>query len=237
MPVIASHAVRPLDADLSRQVRTRPWMLIPIALLAGAIWIAWRRGYFDLEDQRSLMLALVHAGQRGWAPLVYVTGFAAAVMLCLPTSLCLVIGGAAFGFTKGIVLGWLGALLGTAGAWRLARSRFGVPLQRVFTHHPLLRRLSRTVRTVTIVRLRALPLAPFGVLDYVAGFVGVPLRRLLIATAVGVVPTVIAYTFVGNEWRVGLQDSSALRARALWIAGGITALLIAASFLVSKPQR
>ncbi len=71
-----------------------------------------------------------------------IVGFAAAVMRCLPTSVCLLIGGAAFGFTKGIALAWIGALLGTAGAWGLARSRLGAPLQRAFAHHPLLRRLS-----------------------------------------------------------------------------------------------
>jgi uncharacterized membrane protein YdjX (TVP38/TMEM64 family) len=227
----------PRDADVSESPRTRSWTLIPIALFVGAIWVVWRRGYFDLEEQRSLMAALLHVGSRGWAPVGYVIGFAAAVMLCLPTSVCLLIGGATFGFTKGFALSWLAALLGTAGAWALARSRLGAPLQRLFADHPLLRRLSPAVRTVTIMRLRALPLAPFGVLDYVAGFVGVPLRRLLIASAVGVVPTVIAYTYIGNEWRVGLEDSSALRARALWIAGGITALLIAVSYLVPKPHR
>ena len=212
-------------------------MFIPIALFIGAIWVVWRGGYFDLEEQRSLMVALLRAGGSGWALPAYVIGFAAAVMLCLPTSVCLLIGGAAFGFTKGIVLSWLGALLGTAGAWALAHSRLGGPLQRAFADHPLLRRLSNGVSAVALMRLRALPLAPFGVLDYVAGFVDVPLRRLLVATAVGVIPTMIAYTFAGNEWRVGLEESSTLRARAVWIAGGITAILIAASFLVPKSHR
>ena len=212
-------------------------MFVPIALCIGAIWVVWQRGYFDLEQQRSLMGLLIHAGGRGWALPAYVIGFAAAVMLCLPTSVCLLIGGATFGFTKGIALSWLGALLGTIGAWALAHSRLGGPLQRAFANHPLLRRLSDGVSAVALMRLRALPLAPFGVLDYVSGFVGIPLRRLLIATAVGVIPTMIAYTFAGHEWRVGLEQSSTLRARAVWIAGGMTAILIAASFLMPKPQR
>jgi uncharacterized membrane protein YdjX (TVP38/TMEM64 family) len=75
------------------------------------------------------------------------------------------------------------------------------------------------------------PVAPFAVLDYLAGLLGVSLRALLLASAVGVLPTVAAYTYAGAELVRGLEQAGEARFRAFWIAGGVTLVMICVSLV------
>jgi uncharacterized membrane protein YdjX (TVP38/TMEM64 family) len=76
-----------------------------------------------------------------------------------------------------------------------------------------------------------LPVAPFAVLNYLAGLVGISLRLLLLATAIGVLPSLVAYVYAGAELVVGLEQAGPARLRAFWIAGGVTVLMLGVSFL------
>jgi uncharacterized membrane protein YdjX (TVP38/TMEM64 family) len=45
---------------------------------------------------------------------------------------------------------------------------------------------------------RIVPFVPFDAISYGAGLVGVPYSRFLVATAIGCIPGVIAYSYIGN---------------------------------------
>ena len=70
-----------------------------------------------------------------------------------------------------------------------------------------------------------------GVLNYLAGLVGISLRLLLLTTAIGALPTLVAYAYAGAELVIGLEQAGPARARAFWIAGGVTVLMIGVSLL------
>ena len=93
----------------------------------------------------------------------------------------------------------------------------------------LLDRLRKRSDFWLLFRLRLVPVGPFAVLDYVAGLVGVSLRVLLLATAFGVLPTVAAYAYAGAELVTGLEQAGEARFRALWIAAGVTVVMICIS--------
>jgi uncharacterized membrane protein YdjX (TVP38/TMEM64 family) len=46
--------------------------------------------------------------------------------------------------------------------------------------------------------VRIVPFMPFDAISYVAGLVGVPYPTFLLATAIGIVPSIIIYSYLGS---------------------------------------
>jgi uncharacterized membrane protein YdjX (TVP38/TMEM64 family) len=151
------------------------------------------------------------------------------VALALPAALVSVLGGAIFGSALGAAANWLAAVAATMVAHTLARTIVRAPFTRLFGDHRLLAMLRRRADWLMLLRLRITPLAPFAVLDYVAGVADVPVRRLIGATMIGVVPSVVAYAYVGAQ--IMAQAASGAPRRALWIAGIASAAMLLLSIL------
>ena len=197
--------------------------VIPVVVLV-ALFAAWKLGYFELDKRRQLLDTVQRLrGMPGAGPeVMYVAAFAIAITLVLPAWIATLVGGALFGPWKGALLAWTGALAGTVVTHLLARYVAKAPMRRLFGEHRLLRHLREHDDVMELLRLRILPVAPFAVLDYVAGVAGVSLRRLLLATMMGVIPSVIAYAYVGSELINGMISRTDASRRALWIAGVVT---------------
>lgn len=199
--------------------------IVPL-LVATAAFLAWRFGYFQLDKRQHLseMARRIHALR--WSEVAYVVTYSLALAAVLPATLVTILGGAVFGAWEGAALAWLGSMAGTCLTHTLARRVLRNPVRRTFGEHRLLRRLRERADTLALFRLRILPLAPFATLDYVAGVAGVPLRRLLLATAIGILPSVMAYGYVGSALLGSVAVARNASHRALWIAGAITALML-----------
>jgi uncharacterized membrane protein YdjX (TVP38/TMEM64 family) len=195
--------------------------VVPLVVIA-ALAVAWKLGYFDLDKRRQLVDTVARFNSVNGSEVVYIVAFAIAITILLPAWIASLVGGAVFGVWKGAALAWVGALLGTIFTHLLARHVARAPMRKLFGEHRLLRRLREHDDVMELLRLRIMPVAPFAVLDYVAGVAGVSLRRLLLATMLGIIPSVIAYTYVGSELIRGLISRSEASRTALWIAGGVT---------------
>jgi len=192
------------------------------AVVVIALIFAWKLGYFQLDRRRHLVEAVRQAHAVPGAEVVYVAAFAVGISILLPAWIATLLGGAVFGFWEGAALAYAGALTGTVLSHLLARHVAKKPMRRLFGEHRLLRQLREHDSVMALLRLRILPVAPFAVLDYVAGVAGVSLRRLLIATMIGVIPSVIAYSYVGSELISGIMSQADASRDALWIAGAVT---------------
>ncbi|HLA14657.1 MAG TPA: VTT domain-containing protein [Gemmatimonadaceae bacterium] len=208
------------------RVRTALRLTILPVIVVVSLVIAWQLGYFELA-QRERVVALLRQGREtAWAGPLYATLYVLAATVGLPTTPLSVLGGALFGAPRGFALAWTAEMLATLTAYTLARSIGQRPVRRFLGRHHLLRRMEKRADFSTLLRLRVLPVAPFAVLDYVAGLAGVSLRVLLLATAVGILPSVIAYTYVGAELASGLGQTGAEQLRSLRIAGAVTFTMI-----------
>jgi uncharacterized membrane protein YdjX (TVP38/TMEM64 family) len=211
----------------SRLMATVRLAIVP-ALIIGAVIAAWRLGYFDLDRRQDLgtFAARMHALR--WSEVAYVVLYSVAIAMVLPAALVTLLGGAVFGTWEGAGLAWLGAMGGTCVAHLLARRVLRSAIQRTLGEHRLLRRLRERADVMALFRLRILPVAPFATLDYIAGIAGISLRRLLAATAVGVVPSVVAYSYVGAELMhgVGASHGQGGSHRALLIAAAVTLTML-----------
>lgn len=158
-------------------------------------------------------------------------------MFALPATLFTILGGAIFGSAKGAVLAWAGAMIGTAVTHLVAQTIGRRAIQRLLGKHSLLEKLRKKADVWDLMRLRLIPVAPFGVLDYVAGLAGVSLKKLLIATGVGILPNVAAYAYVGHRLAIGFERGYSAGDRALWIAGAVTVVMTSISILPSVVTR
>ncbi len=220
----------------SKRVSLLRLAVLPLIMLA-ALAIAFKAGYFEMDRRREI--AEIVSRSRGLQAIevLYVAAYAVAVAVCLPAVAMTLLGGAFFGPGMGAVLAWLGAMTGTLFTHLLATRIMKKPLRRVFGEHTLLRRLRENDTISGLFRLRILPVAPFGVLDYVAGVAGVSLPRLLVATALGVVPTVIAYAYVGSQLIRGLASDGEASRKAITIAVVVTISMLAVSVVPGLVRR
>ena len=210
--------------------------VLPIVVIITLL-IAWKLGYFELDRRQRLFDTVqrlrVLPGVEAW----FFLSFAIGISLGLPSAILAMIAGAVFGFRLGAPIAWTASLLGTVLAYAMARTIAKRPIKRLFGEHKLMRRLKQHDDVLTLTRLRVLPAGPFAVFPFVAGVAGVSLGRLLIATAIGMLPSDAAYAYLGSAVLAGSVSASDASGRALWIAGGVTAGVLLLSLAAGRLDR
>jgi len=207
------------------------------SLIVAALVVAWRWGYFQLDERQKLGELAHRVHTMRWSEAAYVCIYAVAIAAVLPAAVMTLLGGAVFGAWEGAALAWLGAMVGTCLAHMLARRVLRSAILRTLGEHRILRRLRERADIMALFRLRILPVAPFATLDYLAGAAGVALGRVLAATAIGVIPSVAAYSYVGAELIRSLRAGHAASQQALWLAGAVTLTMLVLSTLPVLAQR
>jgi uncharacterized membrane protein YdjX (TVP38/TMEM64 family) len=206
-----------------------------LALLAAIVTLAVASGAFERFDPATVAERIRDLRDVPAAPVIFVAAYALLVMLALPGSSLTLAGGAVFGFATGSLLNWLGATIGAAGAYAIGRG-----LGRDAVRSLLGRRASAFDRLVAdhgflaMLRLRLIPLVPFNALNFSAGLAGVSARDYLIATAVGIIPGTLVYTYFADALLSGATEAHRDAQLRLGIAA---ALLIALSFAPALVRR
>jgi uncharacterized membrane protein YdjX (TVP38/TMEM64 family) len=144
---------------------------------------------------------LIQVAQMGeWGVLLFVLLYVMAALTMAPAFPLTVAAGAIYGVGGGSLVVFVGAALGGAAAYAVARR---------LADSRLLRRLDREPR-VTLVRnairgdgirvqflLRLSPLVPFTVLNYALGLARVRFRDFALAL-LGMIPAIVMYTYYGK---------------------------------------
>lgn len=210
-------------------------LLALVAILAGA-WLVLRatpaRDYFTREGVGRVVGTLRHAW---WAPPAFVAAYMVACALDFSGLVLTLAGGAIFGFWWGALLNTIGANLGATAAFWVARTlgREGV---RALVGNRLagLDRLAEAQGFVWLLRLRLIPIVPFNLLNFGAGLTAMPWRRYAAATAIGVLPGTLVYTFFATALLAGSEAASREAFVRVALAGG---LLILLSFVPTLARR
>ena len=214
----------------------RAWLKLgALVLIIGvAIGIAYATGG-DRFDAAGVVARIRALRELPAAPVLFVLLYAVLVMLALPGSSLTLAGGAVFGFGAGSLLNWVGATLGATGAYLLARS-----LGREAAQSLLGRRAQTLDRFVSdhgflaMLRLRLIPLVPFNALNFGAGFAGVRARDYFTATALGIIPGTLVYTYFADALLSGVDGASRQAWTRLAIAAGLLILLSFVPALVKR---
>jgi len=194
-------------------------------LVLGAVGLALILGTPDIAAMRARVDA---AGP--WGPILFFAFYAALALIPVPKALLTAAGGALFGLWAGaglslaaalvgaIVSFGIGRLLGREAVDRLIRGRLA-RVDALLADHGL--------SAVLIVRL--VPLVPFTAINYASGLSGIRFRHYVLGSALGMVPSSLAYAALGaygtNPWGLVAAGSAlvVLVAGGSWWARGLDA--------------
>lgn len=169
---------------------------------------------------------------RWWAPVVLVLAHTPASLVMFPRPLLTLAAVVAFGPWLGFALSMAGVLLAT-----LATYLMGLAMSREAVNRLAGRRLDHVTTAlrrrglVAVIALRLVPLAPFAIEGVVAGAMRIALSDLLLGTAIGMAPGMLATTVFGQQIETALHDPSRVN---YWIVGAVVVVLVGGTLWVKQ---
>jgi uncharacterized membrane protein YdjX (TVP38/TMEM64 family) len=135
-----------------------------------------------------------------WGPLIFIAGYAAAVVLFAPGSVLTLAAGAIFGLLEGTIFVFVAATLGAAVAFLVARHLARGAIERRLAGNARFAAIDRAVgaqgrRIVFLLRLS--PVFPFNLLNYALGLTRVRFADYLVAS-LGMLPGTLLYVYTGK---------------------------------------
>jgi uncharacterized membrane protein YdjX (TVP38/TMEM64 family) len=195
-------------------------------LLATLALIAWKLHYFEAER---LTTAASPARHAWWFGLAFVAAFGVIAALPTPASPLGYAAGALFGLVQGSLLAWCGSMLGAAAGYWLARGAWADTAARLLgRNEDKLRDMREGKAFLVTLRVRLIPLVPFGVFTYAAGSVKIAFPPYLAGTAIGIIPYTVASVFVGERVAAGFRGGGR---RAFLVAAAVMLASLGVSFL------
>ena len=174
----------------------RRWVRIAVGLGAIALLVLLGR---ELGAALPRFAAWVES-LGAWGPLVFVLGYAAAVVAFVPGSVLTLAAGAIFGVAWGVLWVFIAAVLGSSAAFLVARYLARDAVARRLAANPRFAAVDRAVgregRKIVFL-LRLSPLFPFTLLNYALGLTTVRFADYVLAS-VGMIPGTILYVYYGK---------------------------------------
>jgi uncharacterized membrane protein YdjX (TVP38/TMEM64 family) len=177
------------------------------SLLIAAIGIFFLTPLRNLLDRDFLSAYLQGLGM--WTVPLYIATYILVTVLGLPITIHTLTGGAIFGLVWGTIWSILAATVGAVGAFWLTRSLFQDWAIAKFSSHKLLQKMNRAFdrNPVNLVlMLRFAPIAPFNLVNFLLALTPIDLHTYTLATAIGIIPGTIAYTWLGFSGKTALQQ-------------------------------
>jgi uncharacterized membrane protein YdjX (TVP38/TMEM64 family) len=183
-----------------RQLSHTLQVAIGCVLVLGLV-LMWRyTPLSEFTDPRVLRTAALSMSGNVWAPLIVVAVFVLAGFVLFPLTVLIAVTAATFG-------PWLGLLYAAAGAIISSLTTYGVgaKLGKKALRNIIGPRLNRVTRRVAqqgilaVATVRLVPVAPFTVVNLVAGASGIRFTDFVLGTAIGLLPGLIVLSSLGNQ--------------------------------------
>jgi phosphatidylserine/phosphatidylglycerophosphate/cardiolipin synthase-like enzyme/uncharacterized membrane protein YdjX (TVP38/TMEM64 family) len=194
-------------------MRRRPHGAARLGVAVAAIVLlalAWRYTQLsELANPDALREFLDGIGDNPWAPLVVVAIFVLAGCVGFPVTALIAGTAVTFGAWPGLAYAGAGAMASAVvtygiGSWTgtgALRRLIGPRLSRI-------RRLVAKRGVVAVMSIRLVPIAPFTVVNLVAGALRIPALDYLVGTALGLAPGLVAMSLLGDQVFRILSDPS-----------------------------
>lgn len=193
------------DTTQDTKPQTSIWVrLWPVYLIAAGLFAAWQFGLFDylsietLREQNAALQAFVD-DNLFLAVAAYIGIYAAATLFMLPGALWITIsGGLLFGLVGGSIATVIGATTGASLLFLAAKTSIGKSLGE--KAGGFIRKMEKGFNENAIsymFALRLLPIVPFPVANIAPALLGAKYRDFAVTTALGIIPGVVAYTWIG----------------------------------------
>jgi len=221
---LARHLVTEEDRAPARRTLFTLAAILIVALLLAAGW-RWT----PLGEWIDLKAAIIQLGSlRGeWlAPLVVSVIYIVAGLLVFPVTLLIIATGVTFGVMHGFAYGLLGAEASALVSYAIGH-RLGHKAVRNLSNRWASRISKRLARQglLAIVTLRVIPVAPFSIINLVAGASHIRLRDFALGTLLGMAPGTLALTVFSDQVVAAITAPGMIRFASLLLL----ALVIAAA--------
>ena len=136
-----------------------------------------------------------------------------AIVAPLPAFLVTAANGMIFGKFWGAVISWIGALSGALVSFYIARLFADVALRKIVRHQKAVEFIRHTGKKrgfYVIFLARLIPFISFDIISYMAGLSGIRPWAFILATAFGMLPATIIYTFMGRQFLTMEENSPIL---------------------------
>jgi uncharacterized membrane protein YdjX (TVP38/TMEM64 family) len=187
---------RPHPGRMPRLVKA---VLVVIAILA--IVLAWRfTPLRELADPTELKAVMARAHVAGWAPFLVIGIYVLASLVAFPVTVLIAATAATFGPWPGIAYASAGALASAIVPYLVGR-RLGTQTLRNLLG-PRVNRISHGVAdrgVLAVAAVRLVPVAPFTIVNLVAGAAGVRPFDFFVGTALGLMPGILLISGIGNQ--------------------------------------
>jgi phospholipase D1/2 len=201
-----------------------------------ALAAAWRWTEFsDLLSPGRLRELAESIRQMPASPLLVLVAFVVGTLLVVPVTAMITATVLVFGPWLGMAYSFGGALLGAAATYGIGRAAGRRAVRRIAGSR--LDRLSRElgrrgILAVTTVRL--IPVAPFTVINLVAGTTHISLRDFLLGTLIGMAPGIIAAALFIDRILAALRDPGA---GTIGVLVGLIAVVVLGMALLRRSLR
>ncbi len=232
-PVAAEKLIEQFAPDVTvmQSGHVLAWPLAVLTLLVGL---------FSLWRWTPLASYVTPQSVMGWAgalaadpmgPLLVMAAYTLATCTMFPRTLITLAAVVAFGPAEGFVYAMLGILAAALLTYYGGRIPSRDTIRRIAGVR--LNRLSRELRRrglISMIAVRVIPVAPFIVVNMVAGAARIRLRHYILGTAIGMLPGTLAATLLGGQLDTALRDPAN-------VSYGLIALVMAvllAAFLAAR---
>eukprot|EP00879_Flechtneria_rotunda_P001777 GHRR01001941.1.p1 GENE.GHRR01001941.1~~GHRR01001941.1.p1 ORF type:complete len:304 (+),score=71.64 GHRR01001941.1:346-1257(+) len=195
-PQIAIETTSQGSCDCSQgHAYTRLTLLVCLLLISGAFaqYIDAQQLHGMIEDIQAAPVASI---------VMFTLLFGMAIVLLLPGMALSIGAGAAYGFTTGFVVAWLGTVLGQMGAFILGRYLLrDVIYAYMAKRFPRFAAIDNNLSTQgwkLVLLLRLSPLLPYNLMNYALGVTSISFAVSTLASAAAAVPYICVFAYTGS---------------------------------------
>ncbi|SAL73139.1 phospholipase D/transphosphatidylase [Caballeronia peredens] len=222
-----------VPAATTRPLIGRFALLGGLALMVVVVAVLWHwTPLGDYVNLRSLTNATRHIDALPFAPLWIVLGYITAAVLSVPITLLIATTGLVFGASWGGVYAFVGTMTAAAISYSLG-NRLGRDAVRKLAGARVNRLSERVAKRgiVAVVVLRLLPVAPFAIVNLVAGASHIRMRDFMLGTMLGMGPGIFLTVAFAHQLMASLHRPTI---GSFAVLTGIGAALIGVSLLLQR---
>ncbi|HVE72984.1 MAG TPA: VTT domain-containing protein [Thermoanaerobaculia bacterium] len=207
--------------------RRRLIQIAVLVLLAAAVVGLYLSPVRDQLTRENVRAFVEHLRGLWYGPAIFIGTFMLACVFALPASVFVIAAGFIWGWALGSVYSLIGSMLGAMASFYLGR----------FIGDGLLEKFGRVGRAIakqvdhasfgSLLALRFIPGIPFAALNYAAGVAGVTARDFFGSTFLGVIPSILVFTYCADSLFNGsMTEGDALKRLVIVCALMLTIILL-----------
>ncbi|HEU4626436.1 MAG TPA: VTT domain-containing protein [Steroidobacteraceae bacterium] len=216
----------------------RPAWVLPTALLALAAILAvlWHSTPLVqwTNSQRIIDWAADFA-RMPWAPVLILLAYTPASIVMFPRPLVTLLAVAAFGAWHGFIYAFCGIIVAAMATYALGQRLDRQGVRRIARGR--LNRLTQVMRKrglLAMTAIRLVPLAPFAVVNMMAGAIRIQPMHFVVGTAFGILPGTLIATVFGDQLFAALRDPRLVDPFAIAAVVVLGALLAVSTWFVRR---